>query len=194
LIEPLTADFRIPFTNGERSRYLTLRVMSRVRPGPLGNGVLARRAATSLAACVPALLVAIGCSTSVVTPIATERAPTEPSSGSPILTRQSSYPFWLDVADIDGPTVTIEINGRIVATVRCMLTVPFGPMFTPGPGLPLPWDVRVLRSSGQVMLSFHELGAGKPDAIMIRGEEAGVLLSENASGGPAPLPSATCSP
>jgi hypothetical protein len=94
--------------------------------------------------------------------------------------------FFLDVANLDGPTVQVKINGRLVAIVRCQLESPTGgPMLTPDPQMPLPWTVRVERADGVPLGTWPEDGLHGPRQILIRGDQAAELPSD-VSGGPAP--------
>jgi hypothetical protein len=136
-----------------------------------------RRWSTRLMAAALGLLLA-GCGQSV--------GSLAPSAGS------SAPGFYLDVANLDGPTVRIEINGRVLATVACQLSGAGGPDFTPGADLPLPWQVQVLGPSGQILLSFEERGERGPMTILVRQDSAAELPSEDASGGP--KPEGTCQP
>jgi hypothetical protein len=108
-----------------------------------------------------------------------------PAAGSPMPGQ-----FFLGIANLDGPPVDIEVNGTVVATVSCQLDSNVGgPTLTPGPDLPLPWTVRVLRRNGVVLGSWQELGDRGPRQILIRGEQA-VELASDVSGGP--QPTGTC--
>jgi hypothetical protein len=128
---------------------------------------------TARSTCLLVLLVVVGCTT----------AP----SPSP-----SQTAFYLDVANIDGPPVAIEINGRVVAQSRCQLdSGAGGPMLTPGPDAPLPWTVKLVRADGSVYGSWVETGTTGPRTILVRSD--GVLEGPSViSGGPAPMPSETC--
>jgi hypothetical protein len=101
-------------------------------------------------------------------------------------------PFFLDVANLDGPPVDVTINGRPVAHVVCQLAGAGGPKFTPGLSLPLPWTVTVVRAGGSSMGQWIETGSSGPRTILIRGDQAGEMASEDASGGP--VPKGTCPP
>ena len=102
-------------------------------------------------------------------------------------------PFWLSIANLDGPTVSVEINGRSVGTFRCQLEDASGaPPLTVTADLPLPWIVRVLRPNGSQMGVFYESGDIGSRTILIRGDQAGEFASEEASGGP--VPSGACWP
>jgi len=101
-------------------------------------------------------------------------------------------PFFLDIANLDGPPVDVTINGHAVAHVVCQLAGAGGPQFTPGPALPLPWTVAVVRAGGTSMGQWNETGSNGPRTILIRGYQAGEMASEDASGGP--VPQGTCPP
>lgn len=100
--------------------------------------------------------------------------------------------FFLDVANIDGPPVAIEINGRVVGQSRCQLDSNVGfPTLTPGPDLAVPWTVRLVRADGSGFGSWVETGSSGPRRIFIRGDRA----IEGPHGIPAgPPPSETCPP
>lgn len=102
--------------------------------------------------------------------------------------------FFLDVANIDGPPVAIQINGQVVGQSRCQLDSGVGgPTLTPGPDLGLPWTVRLVRADGSAFGSWVETGVTGPRRILIRSD--GALEGPNgAPAGPAPLPSETCPP
>jgi hypothetical protein len=102
--------------------------------------------------------------------------------------------FFLDVANVDGPPIAIEINGRVVGHIECQLNSGKGiPAVTPGPDLALPWTVRLVRADGSLFGRWVYSGAAGPRTIVIRTD--GPI--EGPSGhpvGPAPMPSATCPP
>lgn len=102
--------------------------------------------------------------------------------------------FFLDVANIDGPQVAIEINGRVVGQSQCQLDSAVGfPTLTPGPDLALPWTVRLVRGDGSAFGSWVETGATGPRRILIRSDGA-LEGPHGAPAGPAPMPSETCPP
>ncbi|MBI3751339.1 MAG: hypothetical protein HY263_06745 [Chloroflexi bacterium] len=110
-------------------------------------------------------------------------------AGSPA---SSSSPFFLGIANLDGPTVEIEVNDRIIGTVACQLSGADGPTYTPGPELSLPWRVRVLGPGGEVLGTFQELGERGPRTILIRDGGVAEMASDVAGGGA--LPVGTCPP
>ena len=146
---------------------------------------------------VPLIVVAVtACSSEATHPSASPNFTPSPDASTfvpPSPSARHSGPFVLYVADLDGPTVDVQINGRTVATVMCQLdNSASAPAFTPGPGLALPWQVEVLQQDGSLLLSVDELGNSGPRTILIRGYQAGEFPSEYATGGPPP--SGTCSP
>jgi hypothetical protein len=82
--------------------------------------------------------------------------------------------FQLVIANFDGPPVSVKVNDRLVASrVLCELeatTLP--PVLLPGPDLPLPWKVVVVKGDGTVMGSWTETGQGGDREIVIRGNAA----------------------
>ena len=108
--------------------------------------------------------------------------------------RATPTSFFLDVANIDGPSVAIEINGRVVGQSECQLDSAVGfPTLTPGPELALPWTVRLVRADGSALGSWVEAGATGPRRILVRSDGA-IEGPSGAPAGPAPMPSETCSP
>lgn len=110
-------------------------------------------------------------------------------------TPQATQPsFLLDVANIDGPPVTVEINGRVVGQSRCQLDSGVGfPTLTPGPDLALPWTVRLVRTDGSAFGTWVETGSTGARRIVIRSDGA-LEVPHGAPAGPAPMPSETCPP
>ena len=100
--------------------------------------------------------------------------------------------FFLDVANLDGPRVTVSVNGVALATVSCQLSGARGPVLRPSPSNPLPWAVVVTTPGGTVLTSFQENGDKGPMALLIRGDQAGEVPSDTAFGGPMPV--GTCAP
>ncbi len=100
--------------------------------------------------------------------------------------------FFLEIANIDGPTVNIQINGTSVGNVACYAKSGAGdPTFSPSSAQPLPWSVVVLAHGGSVIGTFQESGDSGPRVIFVR--PGGV--SEGAYGAnPGPAPAPTCMP
>jgi hypothetical protein len=97
----------------------------------------------------------------------------------------------LIIANLDGPTVDVRINGQVIATVECQRhTSLLVPQLTPGPLLPLPWHVEVFLKTGIQILAVDEFGDRGSRTIIVRGDEAAEFASEDASGGP--IPSGDC--
>ena len=104
-------------------------------------------------------------------------------------TEGTAAPFSLRITNIDGPTVDVEVNGRIVAVSVCQAGQAEGaaPRLTPGGDLPpLPWTVRLLRKDdGSPLGTWTYAGDTGPRRLLIRGGEAGDV-PVGVSAGPAP--------
>ena len=99
-------------------------------------------------------------------------------------------PFYLEFQNIDGPTVTVTINGQTLARLECQGLSPnrpgamLGPL-RPGEDLPLPWQVTISTSSGHELGQWTEPGTDGPRMLVIRGEQV-AELPVGAPVGPAP--------
>ena len=96
---------------------------------------------------------------------------TPPNQSSP-----STPSFRLYVENIDDPPVAVKVNDRVVvAKAVCQLELGLRSpvaVLTPGPDLPLPWEVEVVKSDGSAMGSWTESGVDGDRQIVIRGNEA----------------------
>jgi len=99
--------------------------------------------------------------------------------------------FSLIVHNIDGPPLELKVNGHVVADSACepesSSPAPFVSATT---GLPLPWQVELVRPDGSVFGSWTESGTDGPRQIVIRGDQA----SEGPAGAAVGPPPASCAP
>ncbi len=93
--------------------------------------------------------------------------------------------YALNVADVDGPPITLAIDGSTVAQVSCAgyTTLREGVDGVPG----LPWSLDVRRQGGGLLKHFDVLG-GQNFVLLVRGLE--VSLGEFGSYGPTTAPDA----
>jgi hypothetical protein len=119
--------------------------------------------------------------------LATAGACSNPPSSSPSQLAPSSSNFELDIQNLDGPPVSVTINNKVVVekSVSYLISTSPVPVFSPGPGLPLPWKVEVVKADGSVMGSWTETGDGGQRQIVIRGNQA---WESSADQPPGPVP------
>ncbi len=100
-------------------------------------------------------------------------------------------PFLLLVADIDGPTVDVGINGHVSGHLPGCGddTTGDSPVFTPGPANELPWTVELRRSDGTSLGKWTETGTKGPRVLLMRGDQVADLAYPAPAG---PMPS--CGP
>jgi hypothetical protein len=99
--------------------------------------------------------------------------------------------FWLEIENLDGPHLTVEVNGQTMAQSVCQVESKSPvPHMTPSTSLPLPWTVTLIRADGSVMGSWTESGNDGPRQILIRGDQAG----EFPAGLPGGPPAVSCQP
>jgi hypothetical protein len=111
------------------------------------------------------------------------------SSSAPQLSGTSG--FSLVVHNVDGPPLTLKVNGTVVADSVCQLgSSSPAPFIVPNSTLPLPWNVTLVRADGSNMGSWTESGNNGPRQILIRGNQAAELPADE-PGGPPP---ASCAP
>ncbi len=108
-----------------------------------------------------------------------------PPSTSPVL----GSDFTLLIANIDGPPLDVVVNGKVTIRVTCQVTSQeSAPVLKPGPELPLPWAVHLVKSDGQSLGEWTETGTNGPRMLLIRGADAAELPAGTPAG-PAPAPS-----
>lgn len=92
--------------------------------------------------------------------------------------------FSLEIANINGPTVDVLVNGQKVTQVKCQIeSASPAPVLTPGPNLPLPWSVSVVASaSGASLGTWGEDGKDGPRMLLIRGNEVAEVPSGISAG------------
>jgi hypothetical protein len=90
----------------------------------------------------------------------------------------------LKIVNVDGPTVTVSINGQDVATVRC------GQSRTVALDQARPWEVRVVDGAGLELLR-KPLSDDPDQGVLVRSDGA-LAGPQPVPGGPAPI--STCPP
>jgi hypothetical protein len=103
-------------------------------------------------------------------------------------------PKQIEVVDVEGPPVTITINGEPVADLVCQNADGANTVtLAADKNLPaLPWHLTVLRADG-VLINTFDFDHLDPWLLLVRGEDSAYLMPRNAPswGGPAP-PSPEC--